>query len=595
MNSERDEEAGRADLRRRAEALRVETKSDLRQMTPEETERLVQELRTHQIELELQNEELRRAQQELTESRDRYADLYEFAPIGYATVDGEGRVLEANLSLAELLAVERRALLGQLFSSVVLDEDQDIWYRHRRRPAGEARSANCTLRLRGGGERTLWAELESLHFEPEDGGERRMRLAVLDVTVRTLAQLERAEIERRMQSMQKLESLGVLAGGVAHDFSNLLAAIQGNAELQMLDSGPDSAAWAGLLEIVKACRRGAELTKQMLAYAGRSQVVVESVDVSRLVAGVVRMLGVSIPKTARLNCKLPTGLPPVETDATQLRQVVMNLVINATEALGDRPGTISIRTDCLSCDRTCLDDIVPPLRDSLEAPLDEGLYVIVEIRDSGCGMDAQTLEKVFQPFFSTKFNGRGLGMAAVLGILRSRRGGLRIQSRPSAGTTVTVYFPANEASSVGRATEPSTSLAPAASRWRGSGTVLLADDEPAIRAVGAKLLEHLGFEALTAADGAEALSVYRERRSSIAIVILDVSMPVMDGIEAFGELRRLDPALKVLFCSGYTEHDLDRFVDRNLHSGYIQKPFSLAELEMALRASLEGGSVDSID
>jgi CheY-like chemotaxis protein len=266
----------------------------------------------------------------------------------------------------------------------------------------------------------------------------------------------------------------------------------------------------------------------------------------------------------------------------------MNLITNASEALGDNSGVITLSTGVIDCDRAYLDNVHEVLRASLNEPLPEGVYNYIEVTDTGCGMDADTIDKVFDPFFTTKFTGRGLGMSAVLGIVRGHKGALKIFSEVGKGTTFTILFPANELSdnclAVRRNDEADEN------DWRGGGTVLIVDDEEAVCAVGKQMLDRMGFSVLTAPDGHEALEMFREHANEIVCVLLDLTMPHMDGVEAFRAMRRLHPGVTVILCSGYNEQDAtQRFAGKGL-AGFIQKPYEMAVLREKLKKVLRNRS-----
>lgn len=386
-----------------------------------------------------------------------------------------------------------------------------------------------------------------------------------DITDLKKAEDERLSLERQLLHAQKLESLGVLAGGIAHDFNNILTAIIGNADLALMRINTESPAVDNLQSIEKAAVRAADLAKQMLAYSGKGKFVIANHDINDLLEEMLHILQVSISKKAVLRLNLTRPMPPVEADATQIRQIVMNLVINASEAIGDKSGVITITTGCINCDHNYLKDVW------LDENIGEGIYVFIEIADSGCGMDKETLAKLFDPFFTTKFTGRGLGMAAVLGIVRSHKGAVKVYSEPGKGSTFKILLPAsgNPAEIVNHDT--------CNDNWRGSGTVLLVDDEEAVRGIGAEMLKELGFNVVTANDGREALEIYRAG-TDISFVLLDLTMPHMDGEQCFRELRMLNSDVKVIMCSGFSELEVtQKFAGKGL-AGFIQKPYRLSVL-----------------
>jgi CheY-like chemotaxis protein len=337
-----------------------------------------------------------------------------------------------------------------------------------------------------------------------------------------------------------------------------------------------SPARRNLTEISTAARRAADLCRQMLAYAGKASFAQERVELRDVVEEMAHLLKTAIPKKAILNLHLERGLPPIEADPSQIRQIVMNLIINASEAIGDRSGTITVSVGATRCDDESL------RKSELHDGLSPGLYVHLEVTDTGIGMDAQTRSRIFEPFFSTKFTGRGLGLAAVLGIVRAHKGALKVYSEPGKGTTFKVLFPALEDAEEEARTDGSSPLAD----WRGKGTILLVDDEESLVALGARMLEHLGFTVLTAADGMQAVELYRERGKEIDLVLMDLTMPHMDGAEAFGALRRLNPSVRVVLASGYSQEDVASRVAGKDLDGVLQKPYTLAKLRTSLAGLL---------
>ena len=402
-------------------------------------------------------------------------------------------------------------------------------------------------------------------------------LILRDSSERRRAEDERLKFLSQIQQTQKLESLGVLAGGIAHDFNNLLMAVLGHADLA-LDGLPSSSdARDDLAEIRRAAQRATELCKQMLAYSGKGRFVIQPVELQKVVEEMLHMLRVSISKNSVLKLDFAPNLPRVDADASQLRQVVMNLVVNASEAMGERSGVVTLSTGAMDCDRAYLSEAW------LDEQLAEGMYVFIEVADTGAGMDAETRARIFDPFFTTKFTGRGLGLAAVLGIVRGHRGAIKVYSELGKGTTIKVLFPASQRAERREETSAVRGL------YEGKGTVLLVDDDESVRAVGRKMLERVGFSVVTAADGAEAIARFRERSDDIICAIVDLTMPHVDGAETFRELRRMRPGVRVILSSGYNEQDVtQRFVGKGL-AGFIQKPYQLSTLVAVLKEVLDKG------
>ncbi len=410
---------------------------------------------------------------------------------------------------------------------------------------------------------------------------------LIDINDRKAVDAERKALEHKLLETQKLESLGVLAGGIAHDFNNLLMTILGNAELALLDLPALAPAYTSVARIELAARRAAELTGQMLAYAGKGRMVIELFVMNTLVEEITALLDVSIAKTTTLRYMLAPQLPPITGDATQIRQVIMNLVLNAAEAVGAASSSIVIATGVLHADRSYL------ARTWLAPELPEGEYVFLEVVDDGPGMSAETLAKIFDPFFTTKFTGRGLGLAAVLGIVRGHSGALKVESALGQGTTFTILLPAAAA---GQADAQAQQLAdvgeapalpsPPASADAPARLLLVIDDEEGVRLITARILERFGFTVITAADGRMGVDLFREHADSIAAVLVDLTMPRLDGEQAMREIQAIRPDARVVIMSGYDQQSLtERFAELN-PAGFLQKPFQPAALRKMLQQVL---------
>lgn len=418
----------------------------------------------------------------------------------------------------------------------------------------------------------LWVEISLT--QAQINGVPVVLAVVRDISERVEAEQQRRELEQKMLDTQKLESLGVMAGGIAHDFNNLLTAILGNTELARLELTPDAAAHEYLSRAEQASRRAAELCRQMLAYSGRGALLVESVDLSQLVEEMLQFMHTVTSRKADLRLSLAPQVPRFAGDASQIRQVAMNLVLNASEALDEGRGVI----DVVVSSRTLG---APELTESLtQESLAPGQYVCLEVSDTGKGMSEETRRRIFEPFFTTKFTGRGLGLSAVAGIVKRHRGLLTVHSEEGRGTRFTVAFPVSDATATAESPDEAAPF-PAL-----SGAVLLVDDEPRVRRVAARMLARLQLSVLLADDGRSALDLYRQHRAEIRLVIMDLTMPNVDGEQAFEELRRLDPTVKVILTSGNAELELvERFRGRGL-AGLLPKPFSLEELRRAVKEAL---------
>ena len=388
---------------------------------------------------------------------------------------------------------------------------------------------------------------------------------------------ERRKIEQKMQDAQRLESLGVLAGGIAHDFNNLLSAIILNAEMVSHKIARDAPEHESLNDIMLAGNRAAELCQQMLAYAGKGKFAETRFDLSLMVNDTVTLLRLVASKKAELRMELGNSLPPCEGDTSQIQQVIMNLVINASDALGEQSGVITIKTGLAKADLPLLSTAV------VGRDLDPGDYLILEVRDTGCGMSEETKARIFDPFFTTKFTGRGLGLAAVLGIVRSHKGALVVDSELKKGTNFRVLLPI----AAGEAEKPSVLEEAADPHWKGHGTILVVDDEAPIRSAANRVLKDCGFTVISAIDGGEALEILARSRMEIRLMLTDLTMPRLNGFELAREAARLYPDLPVIVMSGFSpDTAAERFAQLPI-KGFLQKPFSMQMLEKAVRGILE--------
>lgn len=386
---------------------------------------------------------------------------------------------------------------------------------------------------------------------------------------------ERKRLDMQLRQAQKLESLGVLAGGVAHDFNNLLTGILGNTSLALDTLSADNPSRAILRDVLNASERASHLTRQLLAYAGKGRFVIEPLNLSGLVREISTLVQTSIPKNVQLRLELRSDVPAILADSSQIQQIVMNLVINGAEAIGAAEnGTVLVTTGALLMDDFYLASNFGP-----DFELSPGTYVFLEVHDSGCGMDESTLSRIFDPFFTTKFTGRGLGLAAVQGIVRGHKGAIKVYSRPGRGTTFKILFPAKGTTVPERVTPPVDLL--------GHGElVLVVDDEEIIRRTAKAMLEHYGYSVVMAHNGREAVELCEVLNDKIAVVLLDMTMPVMNGEEAFRRFQTVNPKIPVILSSGYNEVEaVRRFTGKGI-AGFIQKPYSASALAAKIRSAV---------
>jgi PAS domain S-box-containing protein len=564
-------------LRKRAEALAGERPEDLEAPPLEVALRALHELRVHQIELEMQNEELRRTQEELEVSRARYFDLYDLAPVGYVTLSEKGLILEANLTAAKLLGVARSALVKQPLSRFVLPHDQDTYYLHRKALLETGAPQSWELRLLRKDAEPFWAQLEATTVLGVNGA-RVCRAVVSDITERKLEAEKRAEVETQYRQLQKAEGLGRMAGAIAHHFNNHLAAVMGNLELAIGDLPRGARSDERLTDALHAAREAAEVSKLMLTYLGQAQARPEPLDLSEICRRSVRLLQAAMPIDRALETDLPSLGPGISANANEIQQILTNLVTNAWEAGGDAKGAVHLTVKTVSPA-----DIPAWRRFPLDwRPLDNA-YACLEVVDRGSGIAEENIEKIFDPFFSSKFTGRGLGLPVVLGIARAHGGAVTVMTEPGRGSTFRVFLPVSNAEVASQPDE-----APKSSEVAWGGTVLLVEDEPMVRKLGQSALTSLGFAVLLAGDGVEAIEVFRQHKDEVRCVVCDVTMPRMDGWGTLAALRKLAPGLPVVLASGYDKAQVMVGNHPELPEAFLSKPYHLQELGDAIRRALAG-------
>ncbi len=388
---------------------------------------------------------------------------------------------------------------------------------------------------------------------------------------------ERRLLEDQLRHAQKLESLGLLAGGVAHDFNNLLTGIMGNASLVLDMTEPDSAFRGMLEDIIRASERAADLTRQLLAYAGKGKFVVGPINTSSLVRDISELMRSSVPRTVELKLQLDDDLPAVEGDSAQLQQLVMNLILNAVEATGERPGVVRVVTSARTIGPG---DRLSHFRPDPPVP---GKYVMIQVSDDGCGMSEVVKSQIFDPFFTTKFTGRGLGLAAALGIARGHKGAIAVESAEGSGSTFTVLLPPLGAEA---AQSTRDEVAPEAAQ-AASGGILIIDDEDVVRRAARATLEHFGFTVFEASDGHDGADLVSRLHDRISVVLLDLTMPRMDGHEVWRYIRRIRPDMHIVISSGFEQSDaMKQFVEEpGLH--FIQKPYTASALARVVQSVLD--------
>lgn len=505
------------------------------------------------------------AEDALLRSEQRFRALIENSTDGILLADYEGTIFYIG---HPILGYSNDEWVGRKPQVLIHPEDLEATmqvFREVRAEPGRVMTTQYRARHKDGSWRWVETVAKNLLDDPD--------VHALVINYRDVT--ERKRFEDQLRQAQKLESLGVLAGGVAHDFNNLLVGIMGNASLALDMLSRVHPVRPMIQEVLTASERAANLTRQMLAYSGKGRFVIEPIDISELVREMVSLLHTSVPRNVQLRQELGNHLPAIEADVTQMQQLVMNLVLNGAEAIGERPGIVTVRTGLRLVDEPFIHGFLGGHE------VTPGPHLYIEVQDTGAGMNRETIQKIFDPFFTTKATGRGLGLAAALGIVRGHKGAIRIVSTPGQGTTFTVVFPATDGAAPTRARIESEE------NLRGGGTILVVDDEDVVRRTTKMALERYGYQVLLAENGMEAMEAFERAEHDIALVLLDLSMPVMGGEDCLCELQALCPELAVILSSGFNEADaIRRFAGKGL-AGFIQKPYTAAQLAEKIKIILD--------
>ncbi len=567
-------------LREQAEKTLQEQQSDTREpseLSPGETHSLIHELRVHQIELEMQNDELRRTQLELEQVRDRYIDLYDFAPVGYFTISDKGMILEANLSGATMLGIERGLLKGKPFSRFISADTQDIFYLHRKELIGKKVPQSCELKLKRSDAAELWAQLECIIVQDGEGSFSRIRAAVTDITDRKQAEEEKANLEAQLHRAQKMEAVGTLAGGVAHDLNNVLGGIVGYPELLLMQLPEDSPLRKPLSIIRKSGERAAAIVQDLQTLTRSGFTSTKVVNLNGIISDHLKTPEyeklMSFHPHVQFEITLEENLLNIMGSPVHLSKSIMNLISNATEAMPDG-GKVVISSGNRYLDRpvTGYDNV------------SEGEYVTLSISDEGIGMSGEVMEKIFEPFYTKKVMGRsgtGLGMTVVWGTVKDHNGYIDIQSTEGKGTTITLYFPVTREKLI-------KDDAPLhVEDLMGMGeAILIVDDVEIQREIASGILNRLGYSVTTVSSGEEAAEYMKNH--SADLLLLDMIMdPGINGLETYRRILEIHPGQKALIVSGFSETDRVKEAQRLGAGAYIKKPFVLEQIGIAVRHELD--------
>ncbi len=509
----------------------------------------------------------------LASSEERYRYLVKNSPDIIYILDENGRFEYISDAVQSLLGYDPQGLIGEHFSTIVMDEDKETckWFFQERRTGERATSgAELKLRVTGNGTGSRYCEIHNITVELKSTGiyakpeEKGRRFLGTHGVARDISRRKR--LERQVKQMERMEAMGTLSAGIAHNFNNLLMAIQGNASLVLLDLDDDSEHTKRLKNIIEYTQNGADLTSQLLGFARSTEYEIKSVDINDIVTKSSTMFG-KTRKEISVREELASNLWCTDTDDKQMQQVLLNLYVNAWHAMPEG-GDLILRTE-----NTVVSETSPDFSD-----LPPGRYVKITVEDTGTGIDDTVLPRIFEPFFTTKEVGKGtgLGLTSAFGTVKNLGGTIQVKSCLGKGTTFFIYLPASEQTNPSRETGQNEIV-------KGNGLVLLLDDEDMIIEVGSAFIKALGYNVITASNAREAIDIYREKWREIDLVILDMIMPEMDGGKVFDNLKQINPDIRAILSSGHGLDGRCQKVFQKGFKGFAQKPFNLSDLSILIR------------
>jgi PAS domain S-box-containing protein len=561
-------------LRERAEEFINKNPLAIKEIPPDDVKKLIEHLQVHQIELEMQNEELRRAQLELEEARDKYSDLYDFAPVGYFAISDKGVILEANLTGATMLGVERALMIGKPFSKFINRDDQDIYYHHQRELIETESKQTCELGIVKKDGSQFHAQMECIPVFDENGKLDQIRAAMTDITVRKRAEGEKARLEVQLRQAQKMESIGTIAGGIAHEFNNILGVIIGNNELALMDMPDWNPAKNCLKEIQKASLRAKDVVRNILSFAQKTPAERTPIQISTVIKESLKLLRASIPTMIEIRQNISCEREMILADPTEVNQVLMNLCTNAVHATGVEAGALEVGLEPIALDKDSA---------AKYDGLNPGDFVKLTVRDTGHGIDPEIIGRIFDPYFTTKSLAErtGMGLAIVYGIVKKHDGAIRVESEAGKGTVFEVLFPLHEGV-VEQEVKEKPEVLP-----KGTERILFVDDEPSLVEMAERMLRRLGYDVETKTSSVEALDLFKEEPDRFDLVITDIGMPHMAGDMLAQKLIKIRPDVPVIICTGYSDRmDEDNAKERGIKA-FVMKPLVMRDLAKTVREVLD--------
>ncbi len=563
-----------SEFRKRAEEVLDSAPEDIsRDYPPEEMQKLIHELNVHQIELELQNEELRRSQLELAAARDKYSDLFDFAPVGYLTFDDGGMILEANLTGAAMLGVERGSLIGKPFSTFIAVDSQDAYYLHRRKLFDTKTPRTRELKLKNGKDAEFHGQMECVPVLGDDGNITEIRASLIDISAQKKSEEEKEDLETQIRQSRKMECIGTLTGGIAHHFNNMLGVVLGGVELALDDIPGSNPARESLDEARTACLLAKDAIHQLLGFAHKTDADIKPLRFVFIIKESLKFLRASIPSSIDIRQNLTAKSDVILADPCELNELIINLGVNAAQAMPDGGILeIGLRNTRLHGDTRIHFHSLPP-----------GLYVKLTVSDTGCGINPEIIDKIFDPYYTTKDVGKGtgLGLSIVYGIVNKAGGAISVESEPERGTTFDVFFPVVE-----KNVKADAELVPELPT--GNESILFVDDEPAIVKLTRQRLERLGYKVLGLTNPLEALDRFLRDPNRYDLVITDLTMPKMTGDILAREILDIRADTPIILSSGFHEKMNEERAKEIGAAAFLNKPHEKRDIAEIVRDALDG-------
>jgi len=535
--------------------------------------KLIHELQTFQIELELQNNELHRSQQELMQSNIRYTALYDFAPVGYISLNEKRLIINANLTLADMLSMERSLLIGQCLSAYIFSEDQDIYYQHIRDLSDTKTKQICELRLKTRDEKPFDVQMESTLIEYQTAKPAQYHIVISDIRARKQLEKDQEDLQNRLQQIHKMESIRTIVGGIAHDFNNILFVIMGNADLAREDIPESNPAQIKLEAIRNSSLKAAGIVKTLLNFNQKTNGEQRPTNPVLIIKNALSFLRASIPATIEIHTVFPDEEMSILSDPIQIGQILINLCANASQAMEDTGGILEIKVAA---------EILTEVSAAAYPGLAAGEYVKIRVSDNGPGIDPKIIDRIFDPYFTTRglANNSGMGLAVVHTIVKNHKGVITVKNKPGKGVALTLLFPMIDEKPMMEKTSPDEFLT-------GKEAILFVDDEESITEMAGQALAKLGYQVEAMSSPEDALALFKLNPGYFDVVITDMTMPKMTGITLAEKLFKIRPDIPVIICTGYSAMIDEKKAKQLGFAGYLAKPVTMSKIALAIRKSID--------